>query len=149
MRALALLLRAYLVWVWLHEGLPKLRDPRWMKGGSAVREFWQQAVVVPPPPTPPPIAFGWYRAWIRFLLEAEAYRWVARPLAVAQVAVGLALLLGVWTRLAALAGLLLNLSFALAGGRRHNPLMIAAESALVARGGESKRSKPGTGRQRH
>src|SRR5437764_1353622 len=119
MAALYLALRLYLGGVWLSQGLRKLTDPRWMATGEAPLAFWQRAVVVPAPPAEPPVTFGWYRACLRGLIDARAHRWLAPSLVLAQLVTGVAILLGFRTRAAAVAGLVQNLGFSLAGGRAH------------------------------
>lgn len=131
MALLYLALRIYLGYVWLQEGVPKLGDRNWMVTGETVQTFWRRAVVVPEPPVHPAVHFGWYRDFLRRLLEAQAHTWLAPLLVLSELATGASLLLGLFTRAAALAGLIQNLNFALAGGRGHNPFMLIAQTVLL------------------
>lgn len=126
-----LLVRVWLGVQWVEAALHKLRDPAWVTTGAAVRGFWTAAVTVPPPPARAPIAYGWYRAFLRFLLERHAYTWFGPLIAYAELAVGAALVLGVLTGLAAFAGAFMNLNYMLAGTASVNPVMFTATVLLI------------------
>ncbi len=119
-----LVARMYLGYQWLEASLHKLSDPAWMTTGEAVKGFWERAVQVPPPPARPPIAYDWYRDFIQFMLEREWYTWFAKLVAVGQLLVGIALVLGVFTAIAAAAGAFMNMNFMLAGSASTNPVLL-------------------------
>jgi thiosulfate dehydrogenase [quinone] large subunit len=121
-------LRLYLGWSWLDAGLHKVTDPGWMQTGAALQRFWENAVRIDPRPV---IAVDWYRAFIQFLLEAGAYTWFAKVIAVGEVAIGVALILGAFTGIAAFSGGFLNWNFVMAGTASTNALLFAIATWLV------------------
>ena len=77
------------------------------------------------------IAVDWYRAFVQILYDAEAWTWFAPLVAWGELLIGLALLVGVFTGLAAGGSCLLNWSFAMAGTASLNMLMFSAGIPLV------------------
>lgn len=124
-----LVVRLWLGYQWLESGLAKVTSPGWMNGGQALKGFWQAAITVSGPN--PAIAYPWYRSFIEFLLTAGAYTWFAKLIAVGEVAVGLGLVLGLLTGVAATGGLLMNSSYLLAGSASINPVLAALEVPII------------------
>lgn len=124
-------LRLFLGWQWLESGRGKFNNPQWMETGEALRTFWERAVAVPAPPARPPIAFEWYRDFIQSLLDAGAYTWFAKLVTYGELAVGIALILGAFTGLAAFTGGFLNWNFIMAGTASSNALLFAIATWLV------------------
>ena len=121
-------LRLYLGYAWLTSGLAKLENPRWLASGEALRDFWQNAVRIDPRPV---IAVDWYRAFIQALLDAGAYTWFAKLIVAGEVVIGVALMLGAFTGIAAFAGGFLNWNFVMAGTASTNALLFAIVTWLV------------------
>ncbi|MBI4494919.1 MAG: DoxX family membrane protein [Chloroflexi bacterium] len=115
-------IRVYLGWQWLEAGWGKLQSPAWMQGGAALRGFWEQALQTDLGAT---VANDWYRASVQFLLDTQSYTWLAQLIANGEVLLGIALILGMFTGLAAFGGALLNFDFALAGSAATNPVLFA------------------------
>src|SRR5215208_7338576 len=109
----------------------KLFDPEWTVTGSAIRGFWEKAVVVPPPPAKPPISFDWYREFLQFLLATNSDVWFSKLIVAGELMVGLGLVLGALTGIAAFGGGLMNWSFLMAGTVSVSPLMFAATGLLI------------------
>jgi thiosulfate dehydrogenase [quinone] large subunit len=124
-------LRLYLGWSWLEFGWRKFNDPRWMETGDYLRGFWEKAVQAPPPPARPPIAFAWYREVIAFLLNGGHHVWFAKLIVFGELMVGLALVLGAFTGIAAFFGGFMNWNFLMAGTASANGLMFALATWLV------------------
>jgi thiosulfate dehydrogenase [quinone] large subunit len=124
-------LRLYLGWSWLDFGWHKFNDPRWMATGEYLRGFWEKAVQVPPTPARPPIAFDWYREALLFLLNGGHHVWFAKLVVFGEMVVGLALLLGAFTGIAAFFGGFMNWNFVMAGTASANGLMFALATWLV------------------
>jgi thiosulfate dehydrogenase [quinone] large subunit len=93
-----------------------------MDGGAALQGYWMSAVQVPEAGRPP-ISYEWYRDFIQVLIDNEAWTWFAPLIALGEVAVGLGLLFGCLTGIAAFFGALMNMSFLLAGSASTNPIM--------------------------
>lgn len=127
-----LIVRVYIGWNWLHAGWGKLNSDAWVGGGTALKGFWERATVVPESGRPP-VVYDWYRGFLQFMLDNEAYVWFAKLIAGGEALVGLGLLLGVFTGIAALFGAFMNWNFMLAGSASTNPIMgILGIGLLVA-----------------
>jgi thiosulfate dehydrogenase [quinone] large subunit len=77
------------------------------------------------------IAVDLYRAFTQFLLEAGAYTWFAKLIAVGELVIGAALVLGAFTGIAAFGGGFLNWNFVMAGTASTNALLFAIATWLV------------------
>jgi thiosulfate dehydrogenase [quinone] large subunit len=121
-------LRLYLGWAWFEAGWHKVSDPRWMQTGEALRGFWENALRIDPRPV---IAVDWYRSFIQSLLDSEAYTWFAPLIVWGELLVGIALILGAFTGLAAFFGGFLNWNFIMAGTASSNALLFAIATGLV------------------
>lgn len=122
--------RLWLGWQWFQAAVAKLGDPAWTETGLAVKAFWEQAVAVPTA-GPPPIAFDWYRAFVQLLLDLQAWRWCAKVVAYGELLVGVALILGAFTGLAALAGAFMSWNSMMAGVAGANPMLFTVAVLLV------------------
>ncbi|MEN6523919.1 MAG: DoxX family protein, partial [Anaerolineaceae bacterium] len=125
-----LIVRLVLGYDWLSHGIEKLANAAWMNG-DALKGFWTAAVVVPDAPARPAIAFGWYRSFIEFLLSSGSYTWFAKLVAVGEFLVGVALILGLFTGIAAFFGGFMNWNFMMAGSASTNPLLFVVAMFLV------------------
>jgi thiosulfate dehydrogenase (quinone) large subunit len=126
-----LILRVYLGYQWIHSGWGKITNPAWMDGGAALKGFWTNAVVVPEAPARPAIAFDWYRSFLQMLLDSGSYTWFAKLVAVGELLVGVALILGVFTGIAAFFGGFLNWNFMMAGTASTNPVLFTISVLLI------------------
>ncbi len=79
----------------------------------------------------PPIAYDWYRDFIQFLININAESWFAWLVLLGEIAVGLGLILGVLTGIAAFFGALMNMSFLLAGSSSTNPVLFTFGIGLM------------------
>jgi thiosulfate dehydrogenase (quinone) large subunit len=123
-------IRIFVGFEWLEAGWHKLTGVGWTDGGSALLGFWQQAVAVPEQGRPP-ISFEWYRTFIQFLIDNNAQGWFAWLITVGEIAVGLGLLFGALTGIAAFFGSLMNMSFMLAGSASVNPILFTFAVGLI------------------
>ncbi len=121
-------LRLYLGWAWLEAGLHKVTDPRWLHGGAALMDYWQRAVQLKPKPV---AAYDWYRVFLQFLLDAQAYTWFSKLVAFSELVIGLALILGAFTAIAAFFGGFMNWNFIMAGSASTNGMLFAIATWLV------------------
>lgn len=125
-----LVVRLWLGYNWIDAGLHKISNPAWVQTGDAVRGFWTGAVAIPEGGRPA-ISFDWYRSFLTTLLDMEAYRWMAPMIAYGEVIIGVALLLGLFTGIAAFFGGMLNFNFMLAGTASTNPVLFALAVGLM------------------
>ncbi len=126
-----LILRLYLGYEWFTAGLEKAGNPAWTVTGVALKGFWTSAVATPPAPARSPIAFGWYRSFIQFLLNSGSYTWFAKLIVAGELLIGVALVLGLFTGIAAFLGAFLNWNFMMAGSASINPLMFTITIFLI------------------
>ena len=120
--------RLWLGWTWLQSGWGKFNNPAWMDGGSALQGWWTRAIVVDPRPV---ISIDWYRDFIAFMLNAEAYTWFSKVVVFGELAIGIALILGAFTGLAAFSAGFMNWNFVMAGTASTNALLFAVATWLV------------------
>ncbi|MEX2373760.1 MAG: DoxX family protein [Dehalococcoidia bacterium] len=118
-----LLVRTYLGWQWLGSGWHKVEGDGWINNnGVALQGFWSRIVQVPEEGSPP-IRYDWYRDFIQFMLDNDWYTWFAWVIAWGEVVIGIALIVGALTGIAALAGVTMNFNFMLAGTASTNPVL--------------------------
>ena len=123
--------RLFLGFSWLESGWGKITDPAWTQGGAALRGYWERAASIPEAPARPPITFEWYRDFINTLLAGGHETWFSWLIMFGELAVGIGLLLGILTGVAAFFGALMNMSFLLAGSASTNPIMFTLAIGLI------------------
>jgi len=118
-----LLLRVYLGWQWLQAGWEKIMDPAWIgaDAGTAIRGFVAGAKV--------PSAEGWYTAFLNLIGGHPVI--FSATVAGGETLIGLALVLGAFTGIAAFCGAFLNFNYLLAGVVSVNPVFIIIELLLI------------------
>ena len=125
-----LAVRLWLGWQWIEAGWHKVTNPAWMQTGEALKGFWMGAVQIPAEGRPP-IAFDWYRTFLQAGLDAQAYTWFAKVVAVSEVLIGVALVVGIFVGLTAFFGGFLNWNFIMAGSASVNGVFFALSVLLV------------------
>jgi thiosulfate dehydrogenase [quinone] large subunit len=130
-----LIARLYLGYQWLLAGSHKLwGGERWVyvegPDGLALRGFWTRAIAIPEQGSPI-IKYDWYRDFLDFMLRHEAYQWFSWVIAIGEVAVGIALIIGLFTGFAALTGAFMNFNFLLAGSASTNPVLFILAVLLM------------------
>ena len=125
-----LLVRLWAGWMWIDAASNKVTDPAWVNGGTAVKGFWERALAVGPSGKPV-IAFDWYGDFIQALYNAEAWTWLAPIIAWGELFIGVALVLGLFTGVAAFGGGLLNWTFVMAGTASTNGLLFLVAVLLM------------------
>ena len=123
-------IRVWLGWQWIDASIHKFESPAWMQTGVALKGFWAGAVAIPATGSAP-IHYEWYRNFLQFLLNTQAYTWFAKLVPVGEFLVGLALILGVFTGFAAFTGGFMNWNFGMAGSASVNPMFFAISVLLV------------------
>lgn len=125
-----LVLRVWLGYKWIDASLHKIDNPAWVETGSALKGFWSNIVLIPEEGRPA-ISFDWYRSFIQGLLDVEAYTWFGKLVAYGELMIGIALVLGVFTGIAAFFGGLMNWNFMMAGSASSNPMLFLVAVLLV------------------
>jgi thiosulfate dehydrogenase (quinone) large subunit len=122
------------IWVgyqWINASLHKFSSPAWMQTGEALKGFWSGAVKVTATGTGA-ITYDWYRSFLQYLLDAQAYTWFAKVIPIGELLVGIGLIAGGLTVFAAFFGALMNFNFMLAGSASTNPVLFFVELLLIA-----------------
>lgn len=122
-----LIARVYLGYQWILAGSYKVwGDNRWIArdgpDGLVLKGFWDRATAIPEKGAPP-IKYDWYRTFLVYMSDNGWYHWFSWVIAVGEMAVGVMLIVGVFTGLAALAGATMNFNFLLAGTASTNPVL--------------------------
>ncbi|HXF60347.1 MAG TPA: DoxX family membrane protein, partial [Caldilineaceae bacterium] len=125
-----LVVRLWLGYKWIDASLHKIGEPAWVQTGEAVKGFWTNAVAIPEAGKPP-ITFDWYRTFLQTLLDMEAYRWMAPLIAYGELLIGIALILGLFTGIAAFFGAFMNWNFMMAGAASSNPVLFTLAIGLM------------------
>jgi thiosulfate dehydrogenase [quinone] large subunit len=126
-------IRLFLGFSWLTSGVGKALAPEggWLDGGGALAAYWERAVSIPEAPARPPISYDWYRDFLTILIDGNHEGWFAYVVVLGEIAVGLGLILGALTGIAAFFGALMNMSFLLAGSASTNPVLFTAAIGLM------------------
>jgi thiosulfate dehydrogenase (quinone) large subunit len=125
-----LLVRIGVGLVWIENAVRKLNDPAWMETGEALRNYWANAVKIPETGRPP-ITFDWYRSFIQGMLDNGWYTWFAKFVAIGELLVGVALVVGLFVGIAAFFGAFMNWNYLMAGSTSMNPLLFVAALLLM------------------
>ena len=124
-------IRLFVGFQWLAAGWHKIQDPAWVgaDAGTAILGFWQGAVGVEGGESS--ITYEWYSSFIQFLIDNNLQAPFSYAIAFGETAVGLGLLVGALTGIAAFFGALMNMSFLLAGSASTNPVMFTLAVGLM------------------
>ena len=126
-----LLVRLYLGYEWLMAGWEKVMNPTWFgsDAGAAMNGFIQGAIAktacapsVPAALCHPDVQM-WYASFLQSAVLPNIKIW-SHAIALGEVAVGLGLIVGLFTGAAAFFGSFMNLNFMLAGTVSTNPVML-------------------------
>lgn len=126
-----LIMRLYIGYTWLTSGWGKLSNPGWVQTGDILKGFWQRAVTIPDAPARPAISFDWYRVFIQALLDSGSYTWFSKFVVAGEILIGIALILGVFTGIAAFMGGFMNWNFMMAGSASVNPMLFALSVLVI------------------
>jgi thiosulfate dehydrogenase [quinone] large subunit len=129
-------IRLFVGFAFLSAGLHKLFPAGkavgagWLDGGASLAGYWHHAVAIPDSGSPA-IAFDWYRDFLNVLINNHAETWFAYVIVFGEIAVGLGLIFGVLTGIAAFFGATMNMSFLLAGSASTNPVLFTLAIGLI------------------
>lgn len=126
-----LVVRLYVGYQWLTSGLGKISNPAWVVTGDALKGFWERAVAIPEAPARPAISFDWYRVFLQALLDSNSHVWFAKLVVAGEILIGIALILGLFTAVAAFFGGFMNWNFMMAGTASTNPVLFTLSIFLI------------------
>jgi thiosulfate dehydrogenase (quinone) large subunit len=128
-----LVVRVWLGYQWANAGYQKIwgseKSAFWFGGGAGVKGF-ATAGVLGSSTGKGGASYGWWAGVLHNFVLPNA-SWIAKFIAVGELAIGIALVLGLLTGLAALAGLLLNLIYMFTGSAGVNPAYAILSMGLV------------------
>jgi thiosulfate dehydrogenase [quinone] large subunit len=123
-------IRLFVGFEWFEAGWHKATSAGWLDGGNALLGYWTKAVQIPDQGAPS-ITFEWYRSFLQFLIDNHASGWFSWLIVFGEMAVGLGILFGALTGVAAFFGALMNMSFLLAGSSSVNPVLFTFAIGLM------------------
>jgi thiosulfate dehydrogenase (quinone) large subunit len=125
-----LIVRLYVGWQWLYAGWEKLGNPVWTgsKAGVAIQGFLQGALQKTSGEHPDVSA--WYAALIQHVALPHVVA-MSYIVTYSEIAIGIALILGLFTGIAAFMGSFWSMNYLFAGTVSINPLLFLLELFLV------------------
>ncbi len=123
-------LRFYIGRAWLSAGEHKVTEAAWMDGGTAVEGYWRGAVTPSEEGTTRAV-YDWYESFLQFMIDNGWASFFGPAIAIGEVLIGLALIVGALVGIAAFFGTLLNVSFMLAGTVSSNPVMFGLTVFII------------------
>jgi thiosulfate dehydrogenase (quinone) large subunit len=125
-----LLARVYVGWQWLHAGWEKFHNPVWVgdKAGMALNGFIDKAVTKAAGAHPD--VQGWYADFLQGFVQQHVHTF-SYIVTFGEIAVGIALILGIFTGIAAFFGAFMNMNFLLAGTVSVNPILLFLQLFLI------------------
>jgi thiosulfate dehydrogenase [quinone] large subunit len=122
--------RIFVGWSYLSSGFGKITNPAWFDTGEALVKAWTNATT-PNAAGVTPAPYPWFVSFLKFMIDTNAASWFKYVIMFGELAVGLGLVLGFLTGIAAFSGSIMNLMFMFMGSVSSNPLFFAIEAALV------------------
>lgn len=125
-----LAVRLYVGWQWLSDGLAKAGAPAWTgaKAGTFLT-MWVTKALAKTQGAHPDVQ-GWYAAFLAHVVLPNTVFW-SYLVTFGEIAVGIGLILGLFTGIAAFFGTVMNGSYLLAGTVSINPILFGLASLLV------------------
>ncbi len=123
-------MRIWLGYTWLKAGIGKIQNPAWFgsEAGTAISGFFRGALAKSVGDNP--AVRSWYASFLENVALPNAQVF-SHLIVVAEILIGISLILGLFTILGLLAGGFMNLNFLLAGSSGLNPIMITFVFILI------------------
>lgn len=123
-------IRLYVGYEWLVAGWEKVINPAWVgpNAGKALAGFVNNSIQLTTGAHP--AVQGWYAAFLKAFILPAAQFW-SYVVAFGETLVGLGLILGVFTGIAAFFGIFMNTNYLLAGAVSINPILLILSVLLV------------------
>ena len=125
-----LAVRLYVGWEWLAAGWEKYQNPIWRGAGAgaAVKGFLLGAIAKTSGPHPD--VSGWYASFLQHVALPHVTLF-SNLVTFGELAVGVALILGLFTGIAAFFGTFMNLNYLFSGTVSTNPLLLVLQLFLI------------------
>lgn len=122
--------RVYVGWIWLQAGLEKVTNPAWVGGdaGSALTGFIKGALAKTTGDHP--AVQSWYGTFLSKAVLPQSSIW-SHAIAFGEVLVGIGLILGALTGIAAFFGFLMNFNYLMSGSVSTNPYLLVLAILLM------------------
>jgi thiosulfate dehydrogenase [quinone] large subunit len=128
-----LVVRVWLGYQWVTSGYGKLTNPAWMEGGAALKGFLGNSIQGSlAAESHPIIAYKWFLSFLQGIVDSGAYTWMAKLVSIGEFLIGIALILGLFTAVAAFFSGFMVWNFALAGSAGVAPMFLILSVFLVA-----------------
>jgi thiosulfate dehydrogenase (quinone) large subunit len=125
-----LVVRVYLGYEWAHAGYEKIFTDHWLTNAAGLKGFIGFALQGAGQGDHSAVNYGWYAAFMRWIGGSGAGV-MSKAIALGELAIGIALILGLFTGVAAFFAGLLSVSFGLAGVAGVNPSFFVMEVLLI------------------
>ena len=124
------IVRVYVGWQWLHAGWGKIHSATWVgaDAGASLTGFVNGALAKTAGAHPD--VSGWYAYFLEHVILPNTATW-AHVVAWGEFLVGVALIIGLLTGIAAFFGLFMNINFLLAGTLSINPVLLILSIGLI------------------
>ena len=124
-------IRLYLGYEWAHAGWEKVTgDPSWLSSSEPLKGFVGFALGNAGQGEHSAVNYGWYTAFLRWV-GGDGAGVMSRVISLGELTVGIALILGLFTGVAAFLAGTLSMSFGLAGVAGVNPMFFLLEVLLI------------------
>ncbi len=125
-----LVLRLYVGYEWFMAGYEKVINPAWVgdQAGTAIQKFLEGAVAKSTGAHP--AVSGWYSSFVSGVPLQHPVFW-SYVITYGEILVGIALILGLFTGIAAFFGAFMNLNFMFAGSTSSNPILALCGLFLI------------------
>lgn len=122
--------RLYVGWSWFSAGWSKINNPAWTgaEAGTAITGFVQGALSKTGGAHPD--VQGWYAWFLENIVLSNASIW-SYIVALGELLVGIALILGIFAGIAAFFGSFMNMNYLLAGSVSTNPILFILAIFLI------------------
>jgi thiosulfate dehydrogenase [quinone] large subunit len=133
-----LVVRVYLGWQWFSAGYEKFTNPAWFgtHAGAALNGFLQGAIAkttcaanIPVAACHPDVQM-WYASFLQNAVIPHVMVW-SNAVTLGEMAIGLGLIVGLFTCVAAFFGFFMNINFLLAGTVSTSPIMLVLALGIM------------------
>jgi thiosulfate dehydrogenase [quinone] large subunit len=125
-----LVVRVYLGYEWAHAGYEKVFQEHWLTSTAPLKGFIGYALQGAGQGEHSAVNYGWYAAFMRWI-GGDGAPFMSKAIALGELTIGIALILGLFTGIAAFLAGLLSVSFGLAGVAGVNPAFFVMEVLLI------------------